>query len=417
MIAQAQQHMVLPDSVSTPAVAALLFAAAAAWVGLHLLSGRIASAKLRLGLFAVRVAAVFAVLMVACQLALRGMLLTTSWRLWPIALGGGLAIEVLLGLYALERRTISRRAGLALASLRVALVLLVIGMLTQPVLSWELVERIQRYVAVLIDTSASMHVRDPQRSAAEKLRLAEMLSVRAARRQVRLDVAARELADLRAELVAVGDDLAPLADADGPSRQKQLEGRRADLFRLLSGQQKVVERHLAQLDRAAATPAKLDDALKNALRNAKAQLVVGVRDRLAKAIKIADGGNEAALGRDYPRLLEAVRGATAALAKLSGELEPLGEAFDERIYAALSEPQRDQIVAATGKSRLALAREVLQTRRVTDFDKKTSEPSLLARIAGGYKVKVYTFAADCVEGDLARLGGPARPAIGRREWS
>ena len=111
MIATSQQHAILPAHWPVVAVAGVFLVALAGWVGLHLLSKRVTSAKFRPVMFALRAAAGFGTILLASQVAVRGMLLTTNWRVWPLALAGGLAVETLLSLYALERRTVSRRAG------------------------------------------------------------------------------------------------------------------------------------------------------------------------------------------------------------------------------------------------------------------------------------------------------------------
>ncbi len=412
MILAVQRHYVLPESVPTAAIAAIFAAAVALWVALNLLKGKVALPKLRAVLLVLRVAAGFAALMAAAQLAIRCLLLTTSWRLWPIALAGSVAVEVLLGLYALERRTVSRRAGLTLVSLRAALVLLVIAMLAQPVLSWELLHEIQRYVGVLIDGSASMDVTDEQRSASEKLRLAEMLSVRQARRPVRLEQVSRRLQALGGELVAVGEDLVLLAGADAQARREQMKTRRAELHKALAGGRELVDRQLEVFALAEKQQASLGEPARRDLGQAKAELA-RVSDRLEKATRLVDRDNESRLGEDYKPLLELLRGATAALAKLSAGIEPLGREYDEKYYASLSAEQRGRITAATDRSRLELARDVLTKKRV-DFENDRTTPALLDRLADGYKVKLYEFAEDCLEGDLGALraaaGGPAMTA-------
>ena len=65
-----------------------------------------------------------------------------------------------------------------MTGLRVVLVLLVVAMLAQPVLSWELTEQVTRRVAVLVDTSASMTVRDaPSDGEADRSRLGKAVDL------------------------------------------------------------------------------------------------------------------------------------------------------------------------------------------------------------------------------------------------
>jgi len=409
MIATAQQHYVLPNTMPTAGIAAMFLATVAVWVALHLFARRAVGVKLRLFLSALRLMVGFGALLAAAQLILRGVLLTTSWRLWPIALAGALAIEILLGLYGLERRTVSRRAGLALASLRVVLVLLVIAMLAQPVFSWELVHKIQRHVAILIDGSASMRVTDRQRTPSEKLRLAEMLNVDEARRPARFEQTDRTLQALRTNLVAVAEDLALLAGADAPTRQKQLQRRRDNLHKTFTAAGQDVAEQGKAFETALDGRTKLDKPTTAALRDAKAQLAVGVRDRLVKATALVDADQESRLGQNYEMLVKTVQGITAALAKLSAGLDVLGRSYDTLYYASLSAEQRRAIDAAAERTRLQLARDVLLTKRPLPGTDDESA-GLLDRLSDGYQVKLYKFAADCVEGDVERFRAAGRGA-------
>lgn len=399
MIAAVQEHYLLPDSIPTVAIAGMFAGALAAWVGLHLLKRKAASPKLRALLFFVGVAVGFGVLTAAMQLAARYMLLTTNWRLWPIALIGSAAVEVLLALYGLERRTVSRKTGLTLAGLRIVLLLLVVAMLAQPVLSWELVDEIQRYVAVLVDSSASMYVTDPQRGPSDKLRLAEMLSVRAARRRYGFERIGRELRAVRQELGALGEGLALLSDADAPTRQEDLRSRRSDLNRRLTKAHAAIERQLEGFEKGLDAALRLDDGTKNALRDAKAQLTVGVRDRLREAMKITDAAGESRLGSQYDRLVQSIRAASGGLAKLTAKVADLGEAIDARFYASLPEADRKQIDAIAARTRHALARGVLLHRPAREDQADKTEPSLLEGLEDTYQVKLYSFAGECVEAD------------------
>ncbi|MCX5675612.1 MAG: hypothetical protein NTX87_11455 [Planctomycetota bacterium] len=142
MIPATDPHYVLPPSIPTALVYCLAVAAIAAWVLAH----RLSRGGVRKGVrnpttlrfltpfltFAVRVAVGFVAMLAVAQALQRPLTLATNWPLWPIALGGAAAVEAVLALYAMERRTVSRSAGLALAALRVALVALVVMMLAQP---------------------------------------------------------------------------------------------------------------------------------------------------------------------------------------------------------------------------------------------------------------------------------------------
>ncbi len=404
MLAEARQFVFLPDGTPLSGVIALLLVAGAARAGLHWIRARAASGKLRAALFLLRVVAGGAVLLAAARLLTGWVLLTTNWRLWPLALGGSAAVEALVSLYRMERRSVSRRAGMTLVGLRVALILAVIAMLAQPVFSWELVDEVRRYVAVLIDGSASMDVRDPQRPPGEKLRLAETLGVPSARRRVRFERVGRQLEALRLKLLAMGEDLASLDGADTQALQKQLARRRNALTEDLNAARKTVEEHLAAFDAAKAGTVKLDKATSTHLAAARAQLAVGIRDRLAKLSAILDPDNASRLAGDYDLLLGETRGVAAALGKLREKIDELAKTYDALVYAALSDEQRRRIDDAVGRTRLELARDVLVSATVAD------DRPLLDALADGYRVKLYKFAEDCVEGDPRRLRRSAAAA-------
>ena len=409
-IAQAQPHWVLPAGMPTAAVAGVFLVTLTAWLGLRAVSRRVAGARrVRAAMFLLRVVAAFACLLAAMQLSMRFVLLTTDWRLWLIALGGALAVESLLSLYGLERRAVSRGAGLAAGGLRVLAVLLVAAMLCQPVFSWELTEQLDRYVAVLIDTSASMRVRDPQRGGSDKLRLAEALSPSAPRRPVRLEHVRRAMGLLRGRLVAAGDDLAILADFDAGARRRQLAARRKALHDDLTGAREDADHLGAMLDAAITGPVKLDDGTARGLGDAKAQLAAGVSKRLDKALAVTAPEASKRLARQYEPLLEALRGATAALSKLAAEIEPLCSRYDDIFYASLSDVQRRTVEAATDRTRLALARAVLVSPRRAG--RGAPGASLLDKLQAGYKVRLYDFAERCAPTDAASVSAAADAAL------
>ena len=407
-IAQAQPHGVLPVGLPILAVAGVFLVTLTAWLGLRAVSRRIGGeTRTRAAMFLLRVVAAFACLLAAMQLSMRFVLLTTNWRLWMIAFGGGLAVESLLGLYSLERRTVRRGAGLAMAGLRVLAVLAVVAMLAQPVFCWELVERLDRDVAVLIDTSASMTVRDVQRGGPEKLRLAAMLSPSGPRRAVRFEQVARASNTLRARLSAAADDLAGLADFDARSRRRQLEARRKDLFSELAAARKDAAALDAAFGAAQEGTVKLDDQTARDLADARAQLAADIADRLDTALAITAPAAGGQLARRYEPLLEALRGATGALLKLAAQMEPLGRRYDQSFYDSLSDDQRQAIDAVTDRSRLALAREVLLGASSAGAEADGAE-SLLDKLQAGYTVRLYEFAQRCSQTDASSVLAAAK---------
>ena len=182
MIGVSQGHFPYLQPWPTALFVAAVAVAVIAWVALCRLQRRLADGAeppVRIlsgihgpALRAGRILLAFAGIWAGFVVLDRVILLATHWALWPIALAAAAGAEALLWLYDLERRTISRRTGLALAALRLALLGLVILMLAQPVLAWAWSENPKRTLAILVDTSASMRIADPQRPAHGKLRLA-----------------------------------------------------------------------------------------------------------------------------------------------------------------------------------------------------------------------------------------------------
>jgi len=406
MILATEQHYVLPAAVPTAVVYLLAAAAIAAWLVAHRLTRRARARKGWIFGFSVRIALGFAAMLAVSQCLQRGLVLATNWPLWPIALLGAAAVEVVLALYAMERQTVSRRMGAALAGLRVALVALVIVMLAQPVWPWTLEKTIQRFVAVLVDNSASMYVADAQQSASEKMRLAEKFAVAGLRRPYALDVVADGLDKVRADLGAQADWLASISSAPADQRQKQLQGRRDSLQRSLEAAQKKVAEEQAAL--AKPIESKSPDALKLTpdsivrLDDARKRLGSQVGDRLREAVSLTSRDNAKNLEREHGRLVQTLRQAVTDLADIAARVTAIGQTLDEIAYGAMAADVKARVDAAASRKRFAVACDVLLGRPVTDPEKGTRGESLLAQLADRYSVKLYTFASAPVEEDARR---------------
>ena len=163
--------------------------AVAGWVWLHR-AGSPQEFLPRAGVAMLRVLAGSVAIGAFSQFAQRWLLLTTSWPLGPLAVLGAAGVECVLACYAFERRTVARRIGRAMSLLRVAAVLALIAMLAQPVWRLDISQNVRRVVAVLVDQSASMRIRDTQFTPSEKIRMAEALW-QGPQRNYRLESAAR----------------------------------------------------------------------------------------------------------------------------------------------------------------------------------------------------------------------------------
>jgi len=395
-----EPHKILPVRLPLAAVAPLAAVLVAAWVAAHLFRRRAARRWTRALLAAAGPAAGFLALLTALDALQHLVSFATNWWIWPIALGGALLVEALLALYRLERRIVPPRVGLALASLRLAIALLVLLMLTQPVLSVDLSRTLQRVVAVLVDDSASMHVPDSQMTPAEKLRLAEALSPQVPPRPWRLEAVARALRQAREELGAQADWFASLRDAKAEARQRQLEGRRKATVQAL---ERVRDDVAAQLQ-AVAAPLQgklaLEPRTTAALAALRDQLATGVRDPLAQAIEMLASARLPMVARDPQPVLNLLRGAAEALEKLEPKVAALGDALDEAVYNSLGPVDKAYVDAVARKERFALARDLLH-RAATRPGSAAARRGLLGDLAADYGVRLYAFAAKPVEINVA----------------
>jgi len=359
----------------------------------------------RAGFAALRVVMGFGALWAAWRVLGRALVLATNWPIWLIAAVAAGAVEASLGLYALERRRLARRPALALAAMRIALVLLVAGMLLQPVLSLRRTERTRRHVAILVDDSASMGVADTQLTPAERIRLAEMFlgdELPEVRRAHRLEEVAGKLDEVRGALAAEADWLHALGAVKGDARQRQLEARRGAMNRLFNEAVKSLNDQVGRLTEALEGGVELDSRTRAGIRDAKARLTVKAGARLASAAKMTEPDKSKDLARQYKRMLQEVRQATAALDELPEELSRLGEAMDEALYASLAPDVRLRVDAAVRIPRRALVRRLLTGRAAGQGDAE-GRLGLLSSLADKYAVNVYRFASKAAEIDARQL--------------
>ena len=415
MTAPTPQHYVLPESVPTLAVYALAAVAIGVWVAIHFLWRRPKGSVGRAVRFIVCVLVGFAAMQAVWQGLQRGLVLATNWWLWPLSLLAALAVEVVLALYARERQTVSRPAGVALAAMRVVLVALVVVMLAQPVRPWDLDKTIQRWVAVLMDTSASMYVPDTQLAPGERLRLAERLGIEGADRASALERVAETVDTLRDDLSAQAAWLAGLASADAESRAKQLAARRQAMYESVTETRKALVKHAQTLGEPLGAGLKLDDSVAKDLEAVREQLTGPVRDKLKEAAALTGDANAQALEAGRPRLLGTLREVVQELDQAVSDIESLGLGHDAAAYAAQPQAVRKRVDQVAVRKRLALARDVLFGRPASASGTETPESpdekdneneaagSLLDRLQERYGVQMYTFASEPVQADVASM--------------
>ncbi len=380
-------------------------AALAGWLALLRVGGR-GRAWGRAPLAVVRIALAAAGVWLAIQLIGRGLLLTTRWPLWPVALLAAAGAEGAIWLYELERRVVSRRMGRTLTALRVLLLALVVGMLIQPVIALAFTETRKRTLAVLLDASASMGIADGQLPPHERLRLAEAFSVPAARRPYRLDDHADALHALREELVAELGRVDRLARSDPQLARRQLAGREKDLRQKLLGWADLAANQADGLQSVLTEFARLPQPMRAALMDGKATLGKEVRDRLKSAAARTGGKQAGELPAELDRLGQALRRAAEGLAQAEAIARRAGSELDGMMYRMLGQADRAAVDAVAALSRQQLATAALIHKPTPTDPDAGGGQSLLDALGGRYDVKVYTFAGAPAEADARSWADP-----------
>jgi hypothetical protein len=399
-------HYLLPVAVPTILLYALAAVGLAAWAGVHALKPP-AGRRLRGALFVVRCGVGLAALAALAQAVQRNVVLATSWPLWAVLAGGAVAVETAVSLYALERSVVPRWAGIAIMALRTLLILLLTAMLCQPLRSFTWERKIERRVAVLADESGSMQIPDTGMAGAEKVRIAEALSVRGVKRPYRLDDVSRTLRALQEKLAGERDWLTSLAGTDAVVREKQIKRRVRTVERTLAEGQKTIQ--ACTNDVAAPlrdSSVRLDGTNETALRGLAMLLSTNVHASLSAAEREASRVREegiAASRAEWEAMGEHLRSASAALAELAPRVAAAGQALDALYYASLSGKTRQDVDTMGRTTRSALCRAILLKRPVTDTPGNTSGASLLERIRAKYGTAVYTFADRVSEADVETL--------------
>jgi len=410
-LANIDTNALLPDGFPTTMALLLAVVGVAGWAASHLLLGRLgrgaAADALR---FVIRCAVGTLAMLAVFAFTQRLLTLATNWSLWPIALLGAFSVEAVLALYSLERQTVSRRLGSALAALRVLLVLLAVGMLTQPTRTLDASRGHKPVVAIFVDESASMHVADTSLTPAEKVRLASVFGMTETERPVRLDEMGRAMGNLHRKLAAEVDWLQGLQAAAADARAVQLDGRRKQMrddFKKASGQ--FDEAHVALggvLD--GRDRYKLTNEAVAALQDIRGKLASHGRDRLQEAHAICDTRDAEQVAKNLDRLTGAVRSAAAACAYSAPKLNELGQELDKSSYDSLSPDQRKQLDALARRTRFEVARQTLRGQSGS-----VENPSLPARLRENYQLRTYRFAAEVNETTIEDLlqadGASARP--------
>ncbi len=365
----------------------------AVWVAAHRLRRHAPTRRLQAGLFVALTGIGFFAFQALFQVLLRWVQLETQVALWLLALVGSAGVETLVYLYTLERRTVSRRTGAALVGLRATLMLLLIAMIAQPVYSTTHSETIQKAVVILLDESRSMHRSDPQMPDAEKIRLAEMVSLPGVQRENRLDRVSHYLEQSAGQLDRRLARLEELAAFDDPNEaERWLPAVREDIRRAAES----VREGLGERMEALRKPG--EDSVRTELSAARARLEAGIKS-VERVLALTHEEAEAELPSRQDELVEQLGRASAELTAAAEQAMSAADTLDAHAYAKLSEEVRTRVDALADQPRLDLARHALLNE--TRSGEKDEAFDVIERFrAKGYEVRAFSFASDVRPMDL-----------------
>ncbi len=385
----ASQPTGILQAIPTALLVVLALAGIALWVSTHLWAR---GALGRRGeFFPVRVLIGGGALWLTLVASTRFLVLATSWSLWVPAVVGALAAEVVLFLYGLERRSVTRTAGLVLGGLRLALALLVVIMLSQPTLSRDSTRTLERYVAVLLDDSTSMHLTDFHMNPAEKLQLARLL-VRDSSLKPPYSLDGAALGDLSRQLVAQSDWLELLGNADFKSLGRHISNRRAEMQKLFGDVERLAGQQREALQTALKSTLPLDQPTRKDIEDIAERLHRQAQAPAAEMLKVVQGTPEE-VAKSHRTLIATGRSIAQSLQPVAATYSSLNTRFDAAYFSSLSEEKRREVDAAVQKTRQAIQRAAL-------LESPDGEPSVLEKLQEKYYVKMYRFASRPQETDV-----------------
>jgi len=405
VILAAARQFILPQAAPAPLVFLLALLGAAAWHAAYRLSMSLAqSPPARVILALARVTVGTVALLLATEAAGRIVALATALPLWPLCLAGAAAVEIVVGLYAAERKRISPRVGLVLLALRITLVLLLLAMLTSPVFVLESSEQVRRTVALLIDRSASMQTPDTQLEPWEKVRLADAIDTCPSERPARLENMVPEFKSLRQRLTVQAEWLSMLAGLQPETLRKHMKERKGELNETLSAVLKETRAHRDALSEAIQATSYLGKDIADGLGEIRSRLSELVQSPLQDALDRSRADVEEPAER-HGALLRSVLDAGDALDSLSGDLSALARQVDTAFYGSLSDQSKQIVDGVSEQTRFALVQTLLKDAQTVK--KSGGRESFVNTLAGTYALKTYVFGASPVELSVHRPGdGP-----------
>jgi hypothetical protein len=391
--------MVRADALSAAIPLGLLVAGAltllALWIGSHFFLARIKAGSGRLSrLLPIGIRVLIGVLAswAVLQVAARFLILATDWSLWFCAAVAALAIEGVVLLYGIERRTVSRLVGRALLALRLAAVALLVFLLLQPVLAHFAMRGVDRTVAVLMDGSASMHTKDLNLSTSEKLAVADLFGAKAAADRYKLGSVVRDLNEVSGRL---NEEHAALQMSAGntPEQAKTALAEHKKAITDLADMAKAtlsfdadhIEAAWKDKDRFDPPTRTALEQVRRVVREETPKEISELANLMGKSGGVDDMGLSAAL-------LTHLKSGAEQLREAAQRLPDVQTAGDELLYKNLNETARKEIDAASARSRAAVVRQVLTSSR--------RGKNILGRLQDKYVVKMADFASRSVDVDV-----------------
>ena len=313
--------------------------------------------------------------------------LSTSWSLWPLAIMGAVAAEIIVWLYRFERTIVSPVRGRWLLALRVLALTTLIAILLQPVHSFLKNREINREVVILVDESESMNLSDQRLSVSEMMDRADLFKVDAVKFRPPLNA-------IRTKVDALASDIQDEITAikTSPDPNSGIESRAEGLNEFLA----------VGTERAAGLVTSFDEIL-----NQQSEFLGGdsknkitdfrnrTRDGLSRIFQAAENGMGEGNGEEVLKQLEV---AAREIGVVSEQIPFAIERVDQTMFDKMSEGARKTVTDAAAKTRRDIARAALQTPiSFTSEEGAIEEQTLLDRLKSDYNVRYYRFARDTEE--------------------
>lgn len=383
--------------VPTLVLALLAIGAVSVWVGAHFLARRVKGAWQVRTFFLLRAAAGTVAAWLCIQTAGRFLAFGTSWSLWFSAFVSAVSVELIVWLYALERRTAPKRTGTALLALRLIALITVLFMLLQPVYSKETDKTVERIVAVMVDDSLSMRFVDTQLKVSQWCDLAELYGLEEMKGRPRLGEVLRELQPVAAKISREIALLGIPEGSDAASTAQAIEQRRKVLIETFKESERAIRGQLKIIESTLAGGESLESSAKNAIEEIRKRLDETAITAIEELLKALETRKKEKLQEDAGLIRERLDVVGKELKIVLSRLPSAIGDVDGAFHKTLSEAEVKNVNRIVKRTRVAIAREVLTGER--------KGYGVAKAISDKYTLKVFYFAATPAELDTAKLLG------------